>query len=71
MIFDFIWLLKTPGGEFICKDEPQGYDWAYCSKKLFIRTEATSEIEEHCFSDPNFSKQLRDHVDKISSKEPS
>ena len=40
-----IWILKTPGGEFIEFDEPMNYDWTLCSKKEFIGLSAYQELE--------------------------
>lgn len=34
-----LWILKTPGGEFIQYKEPKDYDWNLCSKREYVDAE--------------------------------
>lgn len=47
MVYE-IWILKTPGGEFIEYKEPMNYDWKECRKTKFVDAKSHGQLQKEC-----------------------
>ena len=53
-----IWILKTPGGEFVEHDEPMNYDWRNCRKTKFVEYSAHDSLKKE-------NEELKDRIGKL------
>ena len=53
-----IWILKTPGCEFVEHDEPMNYDWRNCRKTKFVEYSAHDSLKKE-------NEELKDRIGKL------